>query len=105
RPKAWDGLRGYVATGDADDHGRLSPVPITYADRPSRADLEADPNDVGFARMASAEKVFEVTEESSKHVYSTGFAFLRPDRSRLDSKYLRHWLRTQEFQAAKDSHS
>lgn len=105
RVRPWAGQRGYVATGDADDSGHLSPTMLSYDEKPSRADLTARPGDVLMARMAGTQKIFEIDEVSSKHVYSTGFAVLRPDASSLEAGYLRHWLRTSAFQLAKDRYS
>lgn len=102
RVRPWEGEKGYVATGDAGDAGDVRPTPITYSDRPSRADLVAFPGDVCMARMASTRKVFIVSPATSQHVYSTGFAVLRPDPRHLDAGYLRHWLETRGLQSAKD---
>lgn len=58
-----------------------------------------------MARMAATRKVFVVDERSADHVYSTGFAVFRPDASRVDPQYLKHWFRTADLQSAKDRHS
>ena len=105
RAQLWLGTRGYVATGDADDSGNLVATAISHAERPTRADLSARPGDVVMARMAGTQKIFVVDENSASYVFSTGFAILRPDTTRVDSHYLKHWLRTHQFQSAKDRHS
>lgn len=102
RVSRWSGSRGYVATGDADDEGNVTPLDITFEQKPSRADLVVATGDVLMARMAGTRKVLEVDDATAAHVYSTGFAVLRPEPTRLNSTYLRHWLRTPQFQAAKD---
>ncbi len=105
RVEPWAGERQYVATGSASDDGLLSPVTITYRDRPSRADIVARSGDVAFARMAATEKVFLVDETSSDYVYSTGFAFLRPRPGVSDPAYLKSLLRSPLLQAAMDANS
>lgn len=102
RAQRWAGVRGYVATGDADDAQNLTPISIAYDERPTRADLVVSPGDVLMARMAGTQKVFEIDRESAKHVYSTGFVALRSEATKLVPSYLRHWLSTKRFQSAKD---
>jgi type I restriction enzyme S subunit len=103
--RPWRGERLYLATGDADDRGRLAPTPVRFATKPSRANLVAYPGDVVFARMAATRKVFIVDQTSAEFVYSTGFAIAAPKLDVLDAGYLMHWLQTRAFQSAKDSHS
>lgn len=96
------GVRPYVATGDARDDGTFDWVPVTYDDRPSRADVEIQGGDVTLARMKSTSKViaFECAEQLP--ILSTGFAVFRPDPKRLDQQYLKHWLRSEQLQREKD---
>ena len=101
----WPGSRPYVATGDADDDGGITPVDITYDDRPSRADLTANAGDVVLARMAQTSKVFEVDARLATYVYSTGFAILRIDPAVTDPRFVAHWLRSDALQRAKDRYS
>ena len=102
RVKEFDGERPYLATGDVGNDADIRPTWVTYAERPSRADLTVRPGDVCFARMASTRKVFEFTADHRDVILSTGFAVLRPDKSKVHPGYVRHWLGTDQFQAAKD---
>ena len=102
RVQPFDGLRPYVATGDLDDTGVLSPTDVTFEDRPSRADLQIRAQDVCFARMKHTEKVRRFVAGEEKYILSTGFAVLRPRQDELNPDYLYHWLRSNELQRAKD---
>jgi type I restriction enzyme, S subunit len=92
----------YVATGDVDRVSVRSSTLVEAGQRPSRANLLACENDVLLAKMAATTKVLLVTEELSGHVFSTGFARLRPNPHLVNSAYLAHWLRTSLFQDQKD---
>lgn len=102
RVDPFDGTRPYIATGGLDDHASLAPEAVTYAGRPSRADITVRPGDVCFARMQGTQKVLEVGVGHADLILSTGFAVLRPKPDRLHSGFLRHWLRTAEFQRSKN---
>lgn len=102
RVQPFDGNRPYMATGDLDDEAHIRSTPITYAERPSRADLVIRPGDVCFARMAGTHKILEFAEEHRNLILSTGFAVLRPVENKLHPAYLRHWLSGAEFQTSKD---
>lgn len=96
------GTRPYLATGGLDDDASLMPEPVTYEERPSRADLTVQPGDVCFARMQGTEKILEFDADHADLILSTGFAVLRPMPDKLYPRFLRHWLRTREFQSSKD---
>lgn len=102
RVQPFDGERPYIATGDIKDEVGFQVTPVTYNGRPSRADLTVQPGDVCFARMASTKKIMEFSTDSQGLILSTGFAVLRPQRDKLHSGYLRHWLSSKAFQISKD---
>jgi len=91
-----------MATGDLGDEAEVRVTPVTYEGRPSRADLTVKAGDVCFARMAATRKVLEFTHEHRELIVSTGFAILRPIEGEVHPAYLRHWLSSGTFQAAKD---
>lgn len=99
----FEGIRKYVATGDMDEVGNYSSVDVDYKGRPSRANQEAKFGDVIFARMAATVKVCEITKDDEKLIFSTGFCVLRPDKNKVESRYLYHYLKTHYFQRIKDS--
>lgn len=96
------GSRLYVSTGDVDGTAIISSEPVTFDDRPSRADLAAKNGDVLFARMQATNKVIVVTQETEDHVWSTGFASLRP-KANTNPQWLRYWLGSSYFNDRKDS--
>jgi type I restriction enzyme S subunit len=91
-----------MATGDLGDEADVRVTSVTYEGRPSRADLTGQPGDVCFARMAATRKVLEFTQDHRELILSTGFAILRPIKAEVHPAYLRHWLSSGTFQAAKD---
>lgn len=98
----FEGERLFVATGSVDSRGNFTPEIVSYADKPSRADLVVRPGDVCFARMAATDKAFTIGTEAADLILSTGFAALRPDLDRVEPRFLMHWLRTPRFQGQKD---
>ena len=102
-PKAFSGSRTYIATGDVDSDGIVGGVPVTFSERPSRANLEAGEGDIIFAKMMSTNKTVHITDSAKGNLYSTGFFCLRPDKSVVFPRYLYWYLRSREFQFAKDT--
>jgi type I restriction enzyme S subunit len=102
RVKLFEGRRPYLATGGVGDEAELTPTDVTYTERPTRADICVQSGDVSFARMQGTKKILEFDAECSDLILSTGFAVLRPNRTRLYPSYLRHWLSSDAFQFAKD---
>jgi type I restriction enzyme S subunit len=102
RVQLFEGRRPYLATGGVDDEAGLTPAEVTFADRPTRADLSVKSGDVSFARMQGTRKVLEFDAQHANLILSTGFAVLRPDRARLHPGYLRNWLSSDAFQLSKD---
>lgn len=102
RVRPFAGSRPFLATGGLSEGNPLVTTNVSYEHRPSRADLTVRPGDVCFARMQATRKVLHIGENSDCLVVSTGFAILRPKSNRLIPRYLFHWIRSEEFQAAKD---
>lgn len=103
RIRPFTGERLYVDTGSVGADGTIrNHVPITFDSRPARADIHAQAGDVLFARMRGTIKVLQVSPANMAHVFSTGFAVLRPQPDVLDSRYLFHFLRTPLLQEEKD---
>lgn len=101
RVSAFPGVRQYVSTGDVDSAQIAGSIPVSYEDRPSRADLSVREGDVLFARMKATDKVILVKGETAEYLWSTGFAALRP-KSCIHSKWLQYWLRSRPFMQRKD---
>lgn len=101
-PSVFDGTKTYFATGDVSEAGPLDGSPVTYRDRPSRANLVARHNDVLFAKMQKTEKVLHVNESADEAIFSTGFFNLRAEPENLNPRYLFWYLRSSQFNREKD---
>lgn len=102
RVAEFEGTCEYVATGSLDNSQGITSESITYANRPSRADLTVKNNDLCFARMQSTEKVLLITEDNKNFIYSTGFAVIRPNIKSVFPRFLFHLIKSSSFQAKKD---
>lgn len=102
RVTLFEGIREYVATGSLDNFQGITSESITYANRPSRADLTVKKNDLCFARMQNTEKVLLITEDNKNYIYSTGFAVIRPNTKIAFPRFLFHLIKSSSFQAKKD---
>ena len=103
RVSEFHGERRYLATGSLSDSGPIEPQLITWADRPSRADLTVKSGDLCFARMKATQKVKLLDSSDEELILSTGFAVVRPDRHFVDPLFLFHVLRSKDFQDQKDA--
>ena len=103
RVSAFPGTRRYVSTGAVDETVVIDSEPVTFDDRPSRADLVATQGDVLFARMQGTNKVIVVNKDTESHVWSTGFAALRPQPATTSASWLGYWLRSSFFKERKDA--
>lgn len=101
-PSWFDGERQYFATADVEGARLLQGVPVTFDERPSRANLVSEPGDVLFAKMQATEKVLHINGEAGDAIFSTGFFNLRPRKSRVYPRYLFWFLRSEQFQAEKN---
>src|SRR3989344_5426939 len=101
--KRFSGIKKYVDTGSLETGKIKDFVDVNYKDRPSRANMEVKDGDVLFAKMKDTENIYLVSKEDASHLYSTGYAVLRiKDNSKLISKYIYFWLRTENFQKLKN---
>jgi type I restriction enzyme S subunit len=103
RVSQFDGLKPYVATADVQDGQIVASVNVDYKNKPSRADISINANDVIFARMQSTNKVLLIGNLEEKFIFSTGFAVCRPTQKILP-KYLKYWLVSDIFNEQKDSY-
>jgi type I restriction enzyme M protein len=102
RVSAFAGTKQYVSTGEVESSRLVDPLPVTYVARPSRADLSVQVGDVLFARMQATDKVVLINGETAGHLWSTGFAALRPKMG-TDARWVQHWLRSEPFMERKDA--
>ena len=102
RPSKFEGSRVYYATAGVGGTSLLEGTPVTYDERPSRANLVAKRGDVMFAKMQETDKVVYVNGGAESAIFSTGFFNLRANEKYLDSRYLFWFLRSAFFRREKD---
>lgn len=102
--KEFKGTKFYVDTGCVSESIIVEKNPVSYYDRPSRANMQTQIDDVLLAKMKNTKKVFLITKKEQDYLYSTGFAVLRPNKQRISPKYLFQYLLTRNFQDIKDDH-
>jgi len=102
RVKPFEGSKRYLSTGDLQE-ATTSFVEISYADKPSRADISVRVGDVLFARMKGTKKVLEINPSLADIIVSTGFAVLRP-MEQCNGKYLSIYLKSDDFERQKEKY-
>jgi type I restriction enzyme, S subunit len=102
RVRPFEGTRRYLSTGDLQET-TTSLVEVTYADKPSRADISVSPGDVLFARMKGTRKVLEIDRSIADIIVSTGFAVLRPTE-KYNGKFLSICLKSDDFERQKEKY-
>lgn len=102
--KPFSGTKKYVSTGAVDvDHINEADTEIVdYEGKPSRANLEAVPGDVLFARMQGTKKTLMIDSALADHIYSTGFCAVRAKDGVLTERCLYHLLTSETFLSQKD---
>ena len=85
--KPFDGKKQYVDTSNVEGNRIVGGLEtITYLNRKSRANMEAQEGDVLFAKMAKTRKVVLVNSELSKHVSLYRFFCFKTKKGRVDFK-------------------
>jgi type I restriction enzyme S subunit len=102
RVQPFDGTKRYLSTGDLQE-ATTSFVEVTYADKPSRADISVRPGDVLFARMKGTKKVLEIDHSLADIIVSTGFAVIRPTEH-CNGKFLSIYLKSDDFERQKEKY-
>ena len=102
--KPFSGTKKYVSTGAVDvDHINEADTEIVdYEGKPSRANLEAVPGDVLFAKMQDTKKNLMIDSALADHIYSTGFCAVRAKDGVLTDRCLYHLLTSETFLSQKD---
>lgn len=75
---------------------------VRFVTRKSRANMEAEIDDVLFAKMANTRKVLLIDKSNESNIYSTGFFVLRPNQLKVRPKYLYYWTRWENTELLKD---
>lgn len=99
--KKFKGSKIYVSTGDSDnmENGER----VSYAVRPSRANVEPNLNDIIFAKMANTDKTFLINNELSEYIFSTGFFDISSER--IHPKFLYYLIKSHCFDSYKNAFS
>lgn len=97
----FEGTKTYVSTGDSDnmEAGEI----VSYAVRPSRANVQARLNDIIFAKMANTDKTFLIDEKLKNYIFSTGFYDI--SSKKIDSKFLLYLIKSHIFDSYKNAFS
>jgi type I restriction enzyme, S subunit len=98
------GQKQYVATGDINVNRIVVGTTVTYANRPSRANLKMGGGEVLFAKMRGTVKVLAGSPEVEDMIFSTGFYILNPSKQVLKD-YLYFYLLSDDFNRQKDLYS
>lgn len=99
--KRFLGNKKYVATGDIIDNTISSYSMVTYDNKPSRANIEFDENELLFAKMINTRKVILSNSDNINNIYSTGFYCLKP-KDNIDINYLYYFINSEAFNKQKD---
>jgi len=100
--KEFEGYKFYLTTGNLDNSKILVLNKITYRDRPSRANLLVDIDNVIFAKMQSTKKNLLIDDKTRELIVSTGYYVLEPKQDKILPKYLFFIVESNFFQNQKD---
>jgi type I restriction enzyme S subunit len=97
----FEGEKKYYSTKGINNKRNYSSVNVSYENKPSRAGLYPDLNNIGFARMKGTNKVFVIDEFLNGSLFSTGFMILQCNPN-IYFKYLFWFLFSEDFLKQKD---
>ncbi len=97
----FEGEKKYFSTKGIKNDGNYQSVYVNYNNKPSRAGLLPEINNVGFAKMKGTNKVFVVDKNLKDSLFSTGFMILKC-KDLIISKYLFWFLLSDDFLKQKD---
>ena len=99
----FSGFKKYVATGSLKTGKIIDYVEVECETRPSRANMEVKEKDIIFAKMKDTMKIFRVSSNETKYIFSTGFSILRvTDYEMIHPDYVFYWLKSSYFQNQKN---
>ncbi len=103
-PEAFRDEKVYVSTGavDIDNIDYSQTELVTYNNRPSRANLVAQIEDILFAKMFGTKKVLMLDKTTSQNIYSTGFFAVRANKNIITPKCLYYLISSESFLEQKD---
>ena len=103
-PETFSDEKVYVSTGavDIDNIDYSKTELVTYNNRPSRANLVAQKDDILFAKMFGTKKVLMLDRITSENIYSTGFFAVRANKMIITPKCLYYLISSEFFLEQKD---
>lgn len=101
--KKYAGLKKYIATGNIINNDIASFQMIEYNNKPSRANVEIQSNDVLFAKMIDTVKVLKANDNNINNIYSTGFYCITPNDNVLQD-YLYLYFNSEYFNLQKNKY-
>ena len=106
-PSQYVGQKIYVSTGalDCDHIDYEATEQVSYENRPSRANLIAEPGDILFAKMCSTKKTLMLDEVTREHLFSTGFCAVRANKNVITPELLYYVMSSDQFLFQKDEYS
>ena len=95
------GEKIYVSTGDSDDmeNGEI----VSYYNRPSRANVQPRVNDIIFAKMQNTDKTFQIDEQMSNMIFSTGFFDI--SSKIIYPRFLYYLIKSDEYSSYRNAYS
>lgn len=100
----FEGEKIYLETSDVDNTDIVDGIPITYTNRPSRANMEPVIYSVWFAKKQGTRKLLmfdEYSKYTNKLILSTGFTGLKT--TELSHYYIWCYVMSPQFQKIKDN--
>lgn len=103
-PETFTAEKVYVNTGavDINNINYSQTELVTYYNRPSRANLVAQTEDILFAKMFGTKKVLMLDKITSQNIYSTGFFAVRANKKIITPKCLYYLISSEFFLEQKD---
>lgn len=101
RVNCFDGVKKYIATGDIINNKIVSYKEVTFDNKPSRANLIVENNEILLAKMMDTKKVLLIDDENNEYIYSTGFYSLKANKG-VNPKYIYWFVNSETFNRQKD---
>ena len=99
---SYEGLKKYYSTSAVLNEDKVELVSCDT--KPSRANMYPEIKDIGIAKMKGTNRCFIVEKEWVGNIFSTGFSFLRTNKS-IDYSFIYYLISDKKFQYFKDLYS
>ncbi len=102
KPVPYKGTKPYVATADVQGYNIIPSELVSYFNRPSRADVLVQANDIIQAKMRGTNKAVKISQDNSGWLFSTGFALFNPELVGNSSDFFYHFIQSEYFLHMRD---